>query len=81
MAVLELLPFSLVELQRREALKPHDCESSLADMALPQRPSGLDLDLNALLFKNLGHRQTRAADVPRGRRQTPAQQLPQHQVR
>ena len=43
-AVLELLPFSLAELQRREALKPRDYESSLAD-------------------------------APRGRSQTPAQQL------
>lgn len=50
-AVLELLPFSLAELQRREALKPRDYESSLADAALPQRPSGLDLD--ELLFTGL----------------------------
>ena len=50
-AVLELLPFSLAELARREALKPRDFESSLADAALPRRPSGLDLD--ELLFTGL----------------------------
>ena len=50
-AVLELLPFSLAELARREALKPRDYESSLADAALPRRPPGLDLD--ELLFTGL----------------------------
>jgi predicted AAA+ superfamily ATPase len=50
-AVLELLPFSLAELQRRAALRPHDYESSLAQAALPEKPSGVDLD--ALLFSGL----------------------------
>jgi len=50
-AVLELLPFSLAELARRDALKPRDYESSLAHAALPRRPSGLDLD--ELLFTGL----------------------------
>ena len=50
-AVLELLPFSLAELQRRTALTARDYESSLADATLPQRPPGLDLD--ELLFTGL----------------------------
>jgi predicted AAA+ superfamily ATPase len=50
-AVLELLPFSLAELHRRAALEPRDYEASLANAALPHRPSGLDLD--DLLFTGL----------------------------
>lgn len=42
-AVLELLPFSLAEIERRASLKPADFQLSLAGVRVPKRPAvGLD---------------------------------------